>query len=162
MLFTDHLPKGTLFRLRSRSSPAAETTNLFFVYGTLMRGMERADFLDNPDKASFAGPATAAGRLYDVGAFPGMVKSNSGEQVHGELHLVHDPEIFFETLDLIQGYWPDQPARSLYIRQIIPVTTEQGEARAWSYLLNLPVTGLTLIPSGDFRLYKPAAPWLED
>ncbi|MDZ7269671.1 MAG: gamma-glutamylcyclotransferase [candidate division KSB1 bacterium] len=162
MLFIDHLPKNTLFRLRPRRAPAAETTDLLFVYGTLMRGMERADFLNNPDKASFAGPATAAGKLYDVGSFPGMIESDNGERVHGELHRLQDPELFFETLDLIQGYWPDQPERSLYIRKIIPVTTAQGTTQAWSYILNLPVNGLKPIPSGDFRRYQPTDHWLDD
>ena len=38
---------------------AEEETNLLFVYGSLMRGMERANFLDNPDKARFAGAGAA-------------------------------------------------------------------------------------------------------
>lgn len=127
-----------------------------------MRGQERADFLNNPDKASFIGTAQAAGVLYDVGAFPGMIASNNGRVICGELYELHDPENFFETLDLIEGYWPDQPERSLSIRKIISVATASGRVDAWAYILNLPSDGLPEIPSGNFRDYKPVTNWLDD
>jgi len=97
--------------------------------------------------------ATTRGRLYDVGAFPGLVLAEPASLVHGELYEVFDPETFFETLDLIEGFWPDEPARSLYVRKAIQVEAEGREYRAWSYILNLPTDGLPTIPSGDFRLY---------
>ena len=130
---------------------AEEETNLLFVYGSLMRGMERANFLDNPDKARFAGAGAARGILYEAGSFPGMIESANGSLVAGELYELFDAETFFETLDLIEGCWPDQPERGLYMRKIITVATNQGERRAWAYLFNQPVAGYARIASGDFR-----------
>lgn len=129
----------------------SETTNLLFVYGSLMRGMERAEFLNFAHKAKFLSSGTAQGTLYHLGAFPAMKEGNNGSVVHGELYELQDPQTFFDTLDLIEGYWPEQPERSLYVRKLIGVRTPEGEKSAWAYLLNLPFENLKPIPSGDFR-----------
>jgi gamma-glutamylcyclotransferase (GGCT)/AIG2-like uncharacterized protein YtfP len=144
----------------SKSQPADEETNLIFVYGSLMRGMERASFINNPDKARFVSPGTARGTLYDAGSFPGMIESANGSMVAGELYELFDAETFLETLDLIEGYWPDQPERSLYERKIIPVSTHEGMKMAWAYIFNQPVTGFQKIACGDFRRWESAAPSL--
>lgn len=161
MLFTGDTKRSGILRSRQKNASPIET-NFLFVYGLLMRGLERADFLNNPDKASFIGKAEAAGVLYDVGSFPGMIASQNGGVVYGELYELHDPEIFFETLDLIEGYWPDQPERSLSIRKIISVATASGPINAWAYLLNLPSESLPQIPSGNFRAYQPVTGWLDE
>ncbi|MDZ7363752.1 MAG: gamma-glutamylcyclotransferase [candidate division KSB1 bacterium] len=141
-----------------------ESHNLLFVYGSLMRGMERGHFLSE-QKAKFLSTAAVAGALYALGDFPGLVldiadeyrsapTSQAAEQpssqphserrlIHGELFEIFDPLTFFETLDVIEGYWPDHTERSLFVRKLIPVQTGQGEIRAWAYILNLPVNGLS-------------------
>lgn len=116
-----------------------------------MRGMERAAFMSSPHKARFVAAASARGTLYDLGVFPGMQEDHAAGLVHGELYEVIDPTTFFETLDLIEGYWPEQQERSLYVRKLIAVQTESGESMAWAYVLNQTLTGAKPIPSGDFR-----------
>lgn len=151
---------------------AFEPHNLLFVYGALMRGMERARFLSN-EKTRFVCPATANGTLYAIGGFPGLVvyppavdssasirvedggsrprlpttasvpepPHENGRRVHGELFEIFDPLTFFNTLDVIEGYWSDQTERSLFVRKLIPVETESGTTTAWAYILNLPNNG---------------------
>lgn len=148
-----------------------ESCKWLFVYGWLMRGQERQGFL-SADKARFCCPATMHGKLYAIGDFPGLVINSSvavrsektvarsqsstisdkerqedGKPVvvHGELYEILDPVTFFETLDLIEGYWPDQPERSLFVRKLVPVETENGIVTAWVYILNLPINGLPSI-----------------
>lgn len=133
------------------SAEILEDNNLLFVYGSLMRGMERTAFMNNPDKARFVAPGETRGTLYNLGAFPGMKEGNNGSVVHGEVYALLDPQTFFETLDLIEGYWPEQPERSLYVRKLVNVSTPEGEKSAWAYILNQTFTGLQPIPSGDFR-----------
>lgn len=128
-----------------------ELHNVLFVYDSLMRGRERQDFL-SPGKTRFIGSATTAGTLYAVGDFPGLVLATSFRtapapdtddcQVHGELFEIFDPATFFATLDVIEGYWPEQTERSLFVRRLINVQTATGTAKAWAYILNIPITGL--------------------
>ena len=142
----------------SKSQSTEDDSNLIFVYGSLMRGMERASFISNPDKARFVSSGAARGTLYDAGAFPGMIESANVSMVVGEVYELFDRDTFFETLDLIEGYWPEQPERSLYARKTIPVTTHEGTIKAWAYIFNQPVTGLLKIASGDFRCWATAVP----
>jgi len=137
--------------LDTTTAEIAEEACLLFVYGSLMRGMERATFMSPPNKAKFITTGSTRGTLYDLGSFPGMMESNNGSVVYGEVYELFDPETFFDTLDLIEGYWPEQPERSLYVRKQITVSTPEGEKSAWAYVLNQPSLYLQKIPSGDFR-----------
>jgi gamma-glutamylcyclotransferase (GGCT)/AIG2-like uncharacterized protein YtfP len=144
-----------------------EPHNLLFVYGELMRGMERERFLSK-DKAKFLSSATTAGILCAIGDFPALIidsaiinstqngaasnlpqmllapeQFSNEREVRGELFEIFDPITFFGTLDVIEGYWPDQAERSLFARQVITVITEQGETKAWAYVLTLPLNGLS-------------------
>jgi gamma-glutamylcyclotransferase (GGCT)/AIG2-like uncharacterized protein YtfP len=123
-----------------------ELHNVLFVYGALRRGGEREQFLSK-EKTKFLGPATTTGALYFIGDFPGLVLDSTADQpspqpndrdIHGELFEIFDPLTFFDTLDMIEGCWPDQTERSLFVRKLISVKTAQGPTEAWAYILNLP------------------------
>lgn len=146
---------------------ALEHHNRLFVYGSLRRGRERGHFL-SPEKTKFLCPATIKGALYALGDFPGLVLNSPANNhstptsslppawqddhegfVQGELFEIFDPVTFFATLDVIEGYWPDQIERSLFVRRLIAVETEKGKVDAWAYVLNLPLNGLSRLDSGD-------------
>ena len=137
--------------LANASSVLSDETNLLFVYGSLMRGMERAAFMSNVDKARFVATGSVTGVLYDTGAFPGMKEDDGTSLVQGELYELLDPITFFETLDLIEGYWPEQPERSLFVRKRVVARTAAGEQTAWAYILNQALADAKPIPSGDYR-----------
>ncbi len=79
-------------------------------------------------------------RLPTTTAMPEPPHEN-GRRVYGELFEIFDPLTFFNTLDVIEGYWPDQIERSLFVRKLISVETENGATTAWAYILNLPANG---------------------
>jgi len=128
-----------------------EKTTLLFVYGALMSGCERGGFLDRGHKVRFLGSGIARGHLYDLGEFVGLIETSDGTPVRGEVYEIIDNETFFATLDVIEGFWPEQPERSLYVRKQISVQTEGGLVYAWAYLYNQPVNGFPIIASGDYR-----------
>ncbi len=128
----------------------SETSSLLFVYGSLMSGGERGNFLNRDHKVCFLGPATAQGTLYDFGGFVGLTEETTGAPVHGELYEVIDEETFFATLDIIEGFSPAHPQRSLYVRKHITVQTATEIVQAWAYLYNQPVNGFPIIASGDY------------
>ncbi|MFQ5631265.1 MAG: gamma-glutamylcyclotransferase [bacterium] len=129
---------------------------LLFVYGTLLRGMENAAFLQSPEKAIFYSRGTIRGKLYDLGYFPAYVKTRANEAVQrheitGEIYEIKYPEVLFETLDLIEGYNHQHPERSLFIREKTISRTEKGEKEVWVYIYNQSLDGCRLIESGDYR-----------
>ncbi|MFM2153601.1 MAG: hypothetical protein RL199_2036 [Pseudomonadota bacterium] len=109
-----------------------------FVYGTLLAGEPNHRLLRT---ASFEGPArTADGfALFDLGAFPGMVRAETGV-VHGEVYRVDDRTL--TALDRLEGH-PD-----FYVRTLIQLADGH---EVWAYLLDAErVRGRTRIETGSW------------
>lgn len=118
---------------------------LIFVYGTLLKGLERSYVLDN---SSFIGDAVAGVVcLYNLGAYPG-IKEDDGAVI-GELYDVD--EITLETLDRIEEYDSNNINNSLYLRSKIRIIAPSITIPVYSYFYNLPVDEEMLIENGDYR-----------
>jgi gamma-glutamylcyclotransferase (GGCT)/AIG2-like uncharacterized protein YtfP len=110
-----------------------------FTYGTLQNGYAESARLNVIDGI----PGTIEGfRLYDSGlGWPFVSIGQEGEIVHGQiLTLVGDEASAddmtsaFAQADNWEGYNPEDPARSLFIREQIPAKTEIGErVQAFAY-----------------------------
>ena len=74
--------------------------HLVFVYGTLKKGYRNHRLLANQ---MFIGHATTINKykLYDLGAFPGMVEVKNGDKVRGELWMVDSHTM--RALDYLEG-----------------------------------------------------------
>ena len=121
-------------------------THTLFVYGTLLNGMGLwNDLVGSP----FLGHGIVAGVLYDLGGFPGLQEGTGS--VYGELYEI-SPEIL-NHLDEIEGYSPENPYSSLYLRKEISVQkfNEDFSVRAYSYFYNKSIENIRKIPSGDYR-----------
>ena len=77
---------------------------LLFVYGTLRIG-GRNDIRRFGPGSRLLGPARVQGRLYDLGAYPGLVLGGP-EWVRGELHWVWP--VLEPTLDELEEVWPQR------------------------------------------------------
>ena len=62
------------------------------------------------------------------------------------------PEELLARLDEVEGYRPDQPDQSAYVRRVTTVTLDDGtDHRAWIYFYNASLVGPVRITSGDYR-----------
>ena len=67
-------------------------------------------------------PAVTAGRLYHLPAgFPAMIEADDG-QVFGEAMTFPDIQATLELIDLLEGYYPGAPSRSMYVRRPHEIT----------------------------------------
>ena len=128
--------------------------HLVFVYGTLRRGSARAMSVRFP-KAKFIAAAKVSGRLYDLGAYPGLLLDESNSSVVGEVYEVDD-ELLHE-LDEFE-------AASHYGRKQVAISLAGHRQVCWLYA---PKSELyaphTLITSGDWVEYaKMKADWSGD
>jgi gamma-glutamylcyclotransferase (GGCT)/AIG2-like uncharacterized protein YtfP len=128
------------------------TSDLLFVYGTLMRGFDHpmAQLLSR--NAAFVGEARCGGRLHLIKHYPGLVLSDApDEMVSGELYRLRRPDELLRELDMYEACGEGFVAPTEYIRQMLPVTLDDGTAvEAWTYLYNWPVAHLPRIASGRF------------
>src|SRR5581483_7439929 len=107
----------------------AAFTDLLFVYGTLRRDFERHRGLERLG-ARFVAEGSIKGALYRL---PRISKA-----------------LF--VLDQIEGFCPDPPDSSLFVRETTEVSLPNGErVSAWVYWLNHWKGPMRRIPSGDYR-----------
>ena len=128
------------------------TSDLLFVYGTLMRGFDNpmAQLLSR--SADFLGAARCCGRLYLVKHYPGLVLSHdAGDVVFGELFRLRRPAELLREFDMYEACGEGFAEPTEYLRQMLSVTGDDGAVHeAWTYVYNWPVDGLPRIASGRF------------
>jgi len=120
-----------------------------FIYGTLLSANnEYGKYLKANSQYISAG--RFPGLLYDLGDYPGaLYNSEATSLVYGAIVLVHDASVL-KKLDEYEGHGDTEEQPNLFIREIIPVTAENGSINCWVYLYNLPVDGHPLITSGRY------------
>lgn len=120
-----------------------------FVYGTLLKGMVRANVLST---ARLLDHGFIQASLHDLGDYPSISSSNDS-QVFGEIYEI-DAEIL-SILDKIEGFSPKNVQQSLYIRRQVVVKgiTMNGNHDAWTYFFNGDLSNKKMITSGDYRRY---------
>ena len=129
-----------------------------FVYGTLMRaaatvamGRDMRARLDA--EGDWLGAATLGGRLYDLGTYPGLIRSTrSDERVHGEVYRLRDPRASLVWLDAYEGLPASQSRGSEYERVVDRATLADGaRLDAWVYSLIAEPAITRLIAGGRWR-----------
>ncbi|MBV9560837.1 MAG: gamma-glutamylcyclotransferase [Bradyrhizobium sp.] len=128
------------------------TSDLLFVYGTLMRGFDHPMAKLLAANADFLGEATCRGRLYCVTHYPALVLSDDpADIVHGELFRLRAPEELLREFDMYEACGEGFATPTEYVREPVRVTPGDGAVNeAWTYLYNWPVTKLSRIESGRF------------
>ena len=118
--------------------------HLVFVYGTLRRGGARSMSVRFPS-AKFIADAEVSGSLYDLGAYPGLLLSESNSQVIGEVYEVDD-----EVLNELDDF----EASTHYRRKPVEISLGTHRMAGWTYEPRPEFHPLrTLIKSGDWIEY---------
>ena len=117
---------------------------LLFVYGTLRSGLQHPEANWLSEHSERIGEATAKGKLFRIGRYPGLVESDNGN-VAGELRALENPETILERLDVYEGV-----AQREYHRKEADVILAGKLTKAWVYYYLGDTSDLRWIPSGDF------------
>lgn len=132
-------------RRNSRITPerVGQRAAILFAYGTLRRGAPMHGLLEG--RTDWLGSASVAGRLVDLGAFPGLVPPQApGDRVHGDLFAIAEAQEQ-ELLDALDRY---EGARFERVQQT--VDGPDGPARAWLYVYRGAVDGRPVVSGGDY------------
>lgn len=79
-----------------------EATRHVFVYGTLRRG-ERNDIARCRPRPVFVGNTSVEGRLYDLGAYPGIVLGEGGRVVGEVYRITAEVEVALDILEEVKA-----------------------------------------------------------
>lgn len=129
--------------------------DLLFVYGTLRHGFELHHHLVRL-KAKCCGKGEVAGRLFDLGCYPGARSSGrEGEWIRGEVYQLRQSERALRILDEIEGFNPRALERGEFVREVAELILCNGERRrAWVYWLRGGVATTRRIASGDYAQWR--------
>lgn len=122
---------------------------LVFVYGSLRRGGSAHARLRSAGR--WVGPASIAGRLYDLGPYPAARPArHPRERVRGELYRLTRLAAL-AALDAYEGCDPAGSAAPEYRREAVPVECAGRRHRAWVYWYARPLRGARRLPHGVWR-----------
>lgn len=121
-----------------------------FFYGTLMSGFDRRRRAGLDTKLRYVGRASIRAALFDLGIYPAAVPAADG-RVWGEVYELDDPTSVLPVLDEIEGCTPGNPDGSLYVRESVEATLDDGRVSpVWVYFYNAPLGNAPRISSGDY------------
>jgi gamma-glutamylcyclotransferase (GGCT)/AIG2-like uncharacterized protein YtfP len=121
--------------------------HLVFVYGTLRRGGARPMSVRFPG-SKFIADAEVSGSLYDLGAYPGLLLSESDSPLIGEVYEVDD-----EVLNELDDF----EASTHYRRKQVEISVGTRRMAGWTYEPDPEFYSLRkLITSGDWIEYAGA------
>ena len=125
-------------------------TDLVFFYGTLMSGFKRQGRARVDLALEPVGHGWIQAVLFDLGIYPAAIPATDS-RVRGEVHRLLQADVVLRALDEIEGYRPETPDASLYVRREAQATLDDGRvADAWVYFYNAPLGGAQRIESGDY------------
>jgi gamma-glutamylcyclotransferase (GGCT)/AIG2-like uncharacterized protein YtfP len=106
-----------------------------FVYGTLRKDYDLKLKDKVRDDLQYVGQGKVGASLYDIGRYPGAVRSSKGDEVIGDVFLVTAPERVLRILDKYEGIRED--GTSEFVRKRNKVRMRSGKAvTAWVYWYN--------------------------
>lgn len=137
-------------------------SDFLFVYGTLMSGSGSAMGREQRERlareARSYGAGSVQGRLYDLGSYPGLVKSDDpSERVSGEVLRLAEPPMTLAFLDAYEGVSAgnDGGVRAEadeYVRVLMPARLAGGTlVSAWVYVYRAGLHGKRWISSGAWE-----------
>lgn len=122
--------------------------DLLAVYGTLRDAELRAEVGVEED-LELVGPCELEGLLLDCGEYPGLIEGSG--TVTGALFRIRSEEVL-DRLDRYEGYRPQAPGPSLFVRRAVELASP--EAIAWTYWYDGPRKGRPLIESGNWSAHE--------
>jgi gamma-glutamylcyclotransferase (GGCT)/AIG2-like uncharacterized protein YtfP len=126
--------------------------SLLFVYGTLRAFVVTAAGERLRRRSRLVGYARVAGRLYDLGGYPGLGKPRrAGEWVVGEMYRLRTPRRTLRALDRYERGAGFARARA------IAYLADGSRRCVWVYRFLRPVYAARRIAGGDYERRQPAA-----
>lgn len=121
--------------------------DLLFAYGTLQPELAFSEVADLVAKFRRVGFGSLPGSMYDLDPFRGAIlDARSPRRIPGTVFQLPEEDLL-PQLDEYEGYNPDDPSGSLYLRELHPVLLDDGRMlNCWIYVYNRqPVPGTRIL-----------------
>lgn len=128
-------------------------SDYLFTYGTLHPEHAPDEIALAVEKLRPVGKGFVHGVLYDLGDYPGAVLDPSSKRrISGTVFRLPEDADVLRQLDQYEGFNPDAPGKSLFIRTRHPVVLASGRTlECWIYVYNGKPEDARILPSGRYR-----------
>lgn len=128
-------------------------SNFLFVYGTLRRRSRHSMARRLAQAARHVGAATIAGRLYDLGRFPGLKKPLApDDHVQGDVYDLGDSaEPTLREMDAYENAESPPPTPYERVLSTVCLQADGCELTAWVYWYRGDVRAEQFIASGSYE-----------
>lgn len=125
-------------------------SDYLFVYGTLQPGLAPAKVAHLAAKLRPVGKGYVRGALYDLGGYPGAVPDPRADSiVAGTVMELPEDTGLLRRLDTYEGFHPESPETSEYIRMRQTVELDDGRTlECWFYRYNRQLRGAPRVEGG--------------
>jgi gamma-glutamylcyclotransferase (GGCT)/AIG2-like uncharacterized protein YtfP len=108
-----------------------------FVYGTLRKDYDLKLKDRVRDRLQYVGQGKVGATMYDLGRYPGAVRSTKGSEVVGDVFLLSDPGQVLGVLDKYEGITDNGSKDEEFVRRKGRVKLRSGKLlTAWIYWYN--------------------------
>ena len=108
-----------------------------FVYGTLRKGYDLKLKDKVSDHLQYVGQAKVGASMYNIGRYPGAVRSSKGDEIIGDVFLLDNPSRVLKILDKYEGIPEGKERDAEFIRKKNRVWLRSGKyVDAWVYWYN--------------------------
>lgn len=125
-------------------------TNYVAVYGSLRKGMQAASKME---RMEFVGTGVIDASLYALGWYPGVKLGTEHKTVVDVFKLPEDEQLrkaILWDLDEYEGYSPNRPDQSLFVRKVVDVGMSDVVFKCYVYEYNYPTNRAPLVEEGDW------------
>lgn len=128
-------------------------SDYLFAYGTLQPDHAASEVSAAVARLRPVGKGYVHGLLYDLGEYPGAILSSATRRrIHGTVFRLASTPNALGQLDEYEGFDPNDPAASLFVRKLYPVMTPSGRSiRCWIYEYNREPGSARLVSGGVYR-----------
>ena len=106
-----------------------------FVYGSLRKGHAPPLIAETADKLEFFAEAFVYGKLYDLGKYRAIVLDGE-DKIFGQILELPDDEEVLDALDEYEGFEPNNPRQSLFVRKKTTAYFGDEKLQTWIYEYN--------------------------
>ncbi|HEX3934164.1 MAG TPA: gamma-glutamylcyclotransferase family protein [Puia sp.] len=126
-----------------------------FVYGTLRKDYDLKLKNKVIDDLQYVGQGKVGASMYDIGRYPGAVRSAAGDEVVGDVFLLTAPERVLRILDKYEGITEGREGEAEFVRKKNRIRLRSGKyVNAWIYWYNHDVDKKLKIKYKNYHTYK--------
>jgi gamma-glutamylcyclotransferase (GGCT)/AIG2-like uncharacterized protein YtfP len=125
-----------------------------FVYGTLRKNYDLKLKDKVMDDLQYVGQGKVGASMYDIGRYPGAIRTNTVDEIIGDVFMLNNPSRVLKILDKYEGISEGGEENAEFIREKNRIRLRSGRlVQAWVYWYNYDIGKKVKIKYKNYLTY---------